>query len=114
MRIDSANIIIIFGIYAVLRVHEGEMHLLDKKCDKIGGALFNNELQWDDVDSAFDSHTLVALVQNVKQRKQYQLFMADAKSIFVQGVERTRSELGNVKIQCTLYAEFKMEKNGST
>ena len=42
------------------------LHLLDKKCDKIGGALFNNELQWDDVDSAFDSHTHVALIRNVK------------------------------------------------
>ena len=39
--------------------------------------------------------------------------MADAKPIFVQGVERAISELGSVKIQCTLYAEFKIERNGS-
>ena len=107
-KIDKRSYRVTYANLASLR-----LHLLDKKCNKIGGALFNNELQWDNVDSAFYSHTRVTLIRNVKQRKQCKLFMADAKPIFVQGVERARSELGSVKIQCTLYAEFKIEKNGS-
>ena len=76
--------------------------------------MFNNELQWDDVNSAFDTHTCVALIQNFKQHKQYELFMADAKPIFVEGAELAKWEFGRVEIQCTLYADFRMEKNGST
>ena len=38
--------------------------------------------------------------------------MNEAKSIFVEGVDRARSDLGgSVKIQCTLFARYRLEKD---
>ena len=38
-----------------------------------------------DVESAFDSQTRVAIIKNSAQRKHYDLFMQDAKLVFING-----------------------------
>ena len=69
------------------------LYLLDKlQSEKIRSAVFHentneslSRLGCGDVESAFDSQTRVAIIKNSAQRKHYDLFMQDAKLVFING-----------------------------
>ena len=68
-------------------------------------------LEWTDVESAYKSRLRVAII-SADQYKDFQLFMNDVKSVFIEGIKRVLSEVRAIKLQCTLYAKYKLEKDG--